>query len=556
MSTKNESIRHLPEDVAAQIKSSTIITSLDYVVIELFKNALDAGSRRIDVSVDFSRGACTVEDDGFGISPREFLENGGLGLAYHTSKNESGHGLHGGDGVFLASLAAISILKITSHHHTNRSLATLVFHHKRPAARSVPAPSHHQLLNRNHGTKVEVHDLFGNMPVRVKQRGSQAFNCREHGQEWESVVKHLIGLLLAWHVPVDTTIRNAESDRKVTVKSKTASQAGTAEDRQKSRLFDLRWICSLLSQADYLEPNTWGAWTKTSARTPFITIRGAFSSQPVETKRTQFISLGIRHLGTSTGANVLYDEVNRIFASSSFGNLEVSSDDEAARKVRSNDKRFKTYGHTHRQLRGAGKGVDRWPMFVMRIELNEEKSVRFAGCDRLEQESTLSSIVKVLGAMVTGFLSDHHFRPRKNRKRPYPTSTDQRHSSPVAFGNVGSPNASKPRSKGRHARQRASKSNTGATPGRDLLGYTVQMPKFIVDRTQYTDEGCGVRSRIKSGNSRGIGTGVVAFPQNPSKADNLLRVNFPLAVIEICKTLNPDMTMLLLSMQWTKQRRA
>lgn len=85
MSTKNESIRHLPEDVAAQIKSSTIISSLGYVVIELFKNALDAGSRRIDVGVDFSRGACTVEDDGFGISPREFLDNGGLGLAFRLS---------------------------------------------------------------------------------------------------------------------------------------------------------------------------------------------------------------------------------------------------------------------------------------------------------------------------------------------------------------------------------------------------------------------------------------------------------------------------------------
>ncbi|KAL8930156.1 MAG: hypothetical protein Q9208_000773 [Pyrenodesmia sp. 3 TL-2023] len=360
------------------------------------------------------------------------------------------------------------------------------------------------------------------MPVRVKQRGLDALNRKEHAQEWESVVKHLIGLLLAWHVPVDATIRNAESDRKVTVKSKAAPQAGAAEDLQRLRSFNLRWICSLLSQADYLEPNTWAAWTKTSARTPFITIRGAFSSQPVENKRTQFISLGIRHLGTSTGADVLYDEVNRIFASSSFGNLEVSSDDEAARKIRSNDRRFKTDGHTNKQLRGTGKGVDRWPMFVVRIELHEQKSVRFAGRDSLEQESTILSIVKVLGAMVAGFLSDHHFRPRKSRKRRHPTSTDQRHSSPVASGNVGSPIASKPTWKSRYSGPRASKSDSGATPNRDMLGYTVQMPKFKVDRTQYTDEGSGIRSRIKSGYSRGIGDGVAAVPHNRSKADSVL----------------------------------
>lgn len=76
------SILPLPDDVVAQIKSSTAIVSLIGVVVELLKNSLDAKATRIDVTVDFARGGCTVEDDGTGIPPAEFDENGGLGKLY------------------------------------------------------------------------------------------------------------------------------------------------------------------------------------------------------------------------------------------------------------------------------------------------------------------------------------------------------------------------------------------------------------------------------------------------------------------------------------------
>jgi len=76
------SIQPLPLDVIAQIKSSTTITSLNGVVIELVKNSLDAESTKIDINVDYGRGGCVVEDDGQGILPTEFSENGGLGKLY------------------------------------------------------------------------------------------------------------------------------------------------------------------------------------------------------------------------------------------------------------------------------------------------------------------------------------------------------------------------------------------------------------------------------------------------------------------------------------------
>lgn len=79
---REHSIQPLPSDVAAQIKSSSSIVSLTGVVIELLKNALDANATRVDVTVDFARGCCSVEDDGTGIAPLEFRPDGGLCKPY------------------------------------------------------------------------------------------------------------------------------------------------------------------------------------------------------------------------------------------------------------------------------------------------------------------------------------------------------------------------------------------------------------------------------------------------------------------------------------------
>lgn len=79
------SIQQLPEDVIAQIKSSTTITSLNGVVCGLLRNSLDAGATKITISVDYTRGNCSVEDDGSGILPSEFTSGGGLGRLHCKS---------------------------------------------------------------------------------------------------------------------------------------------------------------------------------------------------------------------------------------------------------------------------------------------------------------------------------------------------------------------------------------------------------------------------------------------------------------------------------------
>ncbi|KAL8849991.1 MAG: hypothetical protein Q9221_005097 [Calogaya cf. arnoldii] len=513
-------IRPLPDDVAAQIKSSTTISSLEHVIIELFKNSLDAWSNKIEIDVDFVRGACTVEDNGLGIKPAEFLDDGGLGKAYHTSKFEHTANLHGSEGTFLASLAAVSILTITSHHHAHLSSATLIYHHTRPAARLVPAPSRYQLANREHGTKVEVHDLFGNMPVRVKQRGMTSSYENGHQRQWETIRKSIVGTVLAWHSPVTVVVRGPGGDRKMILRNKTVESVQDREDHRASRPLNLAYSCSILSQAGYIDPDVKETWIKTSARTPFMAIRGAFSLRPVPSKRTQFLSLGIRYLSPDTGASILYNEINRIFALSSFGISDNPSDDEIATEKKSKDRRYKQDGPTNKQLRGTGKGVDRWPMFVIRIEMGEDVPAKgLGGRDILERESTLASIVKVLEAMTTGFLTDHHFRPRTRQKRRRPGSSQSTHSvlknaqgGEKASATPSSSSVSTPMSRPGSSRRTDGKTRT-TTFGDDTLSCGIQLPKVHIDRCHYAETFSGW-SRIKSGTTRGIGDGCLDAKTN------------------------------------------
>ena len=74
----------LSEADIASIKSSTSILHLQDVIVGLFSNSLDGNATKIEISIDFLKGNCTIEDNGMGISRDEFRESGGLLKAYRT----------------------------------------------------------------------------------------------------------------------------------------------------------------------------------------------------------------------------------------------------------------------------------------------------------------------------------------------------------------------------------------------------------------------------------------------------------------------------------------
>ncbi|KAK1908432.1 hypothetical protein P3342_009281 [Pyrenophora teres f. teres] len=414
---RGPSILPLPEDVVAQIKSSTAIVSLADVLLELLKNSLDAKATKIEATVDFARGGCTVEDNGLGISPLEFREDGGLGKLYCTSKYHARESLLGRNGTFLASLAAMSLLTVASRHHEYRSHNSVTFHHSKPVERQLPA-SAHQELHAKHGTRVTVRNLFGNLPVRVKQRSMVSGQRAEHDRLWDQLKRDITRLLLSWQSELSLRVRDSENRVLINFNtSSPSSSVGQGQEAVTPRSTQLSSLLNILTQANYIAVDEWPAWVLASASTSAISIKGAISLDPAPSKHVQFISLGVRPLSPDCRHNELFDEVNRLFALSSFGTVEDDAVvDEREKLRRQSDKRFKQDGYTNRQLK-ARKDVDRYPMFHLRITMKDSHTSRVSEDEFVGDEANLQTVMEVLGAMVTQWLSVHHFRPRHHRKR-------------------------------------------------------------------------------------------------------------------------------------------
>ncbi|KAK5009742.1 hypothetical protein LTR28_013659 [Elasticomyces elasticus] len=419
-------IRPLPAEVVAQLRSSATITNLNQVVIGLLQNALDAQSSKVEITLDYRRGGCVVEENGLGIPPHEFSENGGLGRMYCTSKRyvSGQEELHGSLGIFLASLSALSLLTITSRHFQHRSHNTVTLHRSNTVARQTPAPAQHEISSA-HGTRVTVRDLFGDMPVRVKQRALVRDERTEDEKQWQSLRKDVVALLLAWSMPVSVKLRSADGDVKPCVLSAhmpSAPHILTEKSinmlNRKSSSFSLENTLSILSQGGFISASSRHSWVPVSASTLKMSIKGAISLDPAPTKQSQFISIGIHQCSSQKEHSELYDCINRVFGFSSFGSTEEESEpDETEIKRRKRDRRYKADGYTDKQMRGRRKGVDRWPVFVLRITLKDTAGLHASIENSRRSDAMLTSIVEVLEAMVNQWLGVHHCRPRKRRRR-------------------------------------------------------------------------------------------------------------------------------------------
>jgi DNA mismatch repair protein MutL len=162
-------IRVLPPELANQIAAGEVVERPASVVKELVENALDAEATRVDVSID--GGGITrivVQDDGFGMSS----EDARLSIARHaTSKLKTIDDLShvrsfGFRGEALPSIAAVSRLSIATRAREDEAGTELSF-----AASTEPAL---RPLGAAVGTRIEVADLFFNVPARRKFLRSSA----------------------------------------------------------------------------------------------------------------------------------------------------------------------------------------------------------------------------------------------------------------------------------------------------------------------------------------------------------------------------------------------
>ncbi|KAJ6788054.1 hypothetical protein PWT90_09275 [Aphanocladium album] len=378
------SIRQLPHEVVEKIASSSSVISLNDAVCGLVKNSLDANAQKINIFLDYVRGNCTVEDDGEGISADEFGIGGGLAMPNSTSRYPYSPRYHGRHGNFLASIAALSLVIIESRTVGEETPSSLTIHQRDAVSREPAASRSHQLDAFSPGTRVAIFDLFGSMPVRVKHRASELSTFPNIEREFKRLGHELMALLLAWPSSVSVFLRETRSKCQLRLRL----PGEPALEQRASRLF---------TQLGLSESDESSSWIPVAASNGRISIEGSISTIPVATRKSQFLSFGISPLGSSSNGDILLDEVNEIFASSSFGLRENTGPEEFPAR------------HLSPMKWQTKKPPEKWPMLYLKIKCNEVD----VDCLWQPRNPSLSAIMALLRAVCYAFLKKHEMRPRK-----------------------------------------------------------------------------------------------------------------------------------------------
>ena len=173
-------IRQLDEAAINRIAAGEVVERPASAVKELVENALDAGARRIEVTIAAGgKRLIRIKDDGCGMTPEELP----LALARHATSKIDGSDLlaihsFGFRGEALASLGAVGRLVLTSRAHGHEAAAIRV-------EGGQLGPVTPAALER--GTVVELRDLFHATPARLKFMRSD----RAEGQALAEALRRL-----------------------------------------------------------------------------------------------------------------------------------------------------------------------------------------------------------------------------------------------------------------------------------------------------------------------------------------------------------------------------
>jgi DNA mismatch repair protein MutL len=162
MSARPTVLRRLPSNLVNRIAAGEVVERPASAVKELVENAIDAGARRIAVTLkEGGRTFLSVVDDGIGMSPAELT----LAVERHCTSKLPGDDLGdirtlGFRGEALPSIASVSRFVITSRPAAAEEAWSLAID---GGAKDEPKPAAHPP-----GTRVEVRDLFFATPARLK----------------------------------------------------------------------------------------------------------------------------------------------------------------------------------------------------------------------------------------------------------------------------------------------------------------------------------------------------------------------------------------------------
>ncbi|KXG52260.1 MutL, C-terminal, dimerization [Penicillium griseofulvum] len=277
------------------------------------------------------------------------------------------------------------------------------------------------------------------MPVRVKSRALSLQRPDELEREWDHLRISLVSLLLANPRFSKLVLVDVERNKRMSVRLATTSgpEARTSYGQME---FDLKNIRLILAQSGLVAPQNLDGWHEISASVSEFIVRGAISLQPSPTRKCQFISLGKEPVLSRHTSNVLYNEVNRLFAASDFSNVAVMSDRSSVPHSASSTNQLDAPSNA--STRSWANTINKWPMFYIRIDTKTAIQLDDDGSEHLpESAKSVQRIVDVLGAMVHEFLKQHDLRPRSGKQQTMPPGQIQGIRSKVsrAAGSSGGP---------------------------------------------------------------------------------------------------------------------
>src|SRR5215471_2324318 len=189
-------VHRLPADLANQIAAGEVVERPASVIKELVENSIDAGARRIAITVEFGgKKLIRVEDDGEGMDAGDAR----LAIERHaTSKIRSAADLEGiatlgFRGEALPSIASVSHFVLRSRARGETSGTEIRVNGG--AVASVVE------VGAAEGTTIDVNDLFYNLPARRKF-------LKSDGAESAQVSRIVTQLALA-HPEIGFTLKSA-----------------------------------------------------------------------------------------------------------------------------------------------------------------------------------------------------------------------------------------------------------------------------------------------------------------------------------------------------------
>ena len=322
--------------------------------------------------------------------------------------------------MFLALLGDVSLLTITSQHRAHQSQNTLSTYRGKIISRLAPTPARQAVAFRNHGTCISVRNLFGNLPVRVKQRALKGEEQNAWYHEWEELKFEVVSLLLGWPFPIQVSLLDSRKAHKQVFRRKGhLANRVLAQGHEVRQPLDISQVLALLKDGGYIQQPLRDSWQSLSASTSSMMINSAISLNPVPTKRIQFISLGILPLSSHGRASLLYETINTIFSQSHFGIEEEDIGRDEAKQEKGVAVQRSNVSPAARQLKRGHRGIDRWPVFFIQILLKEQDGSLCKGSTigALEDDLTLTAISNILRAMFVAFLDQHHLHQKSSMVR-------------------------------------------------------------------------------------------------------------------------------------------